>query len=187
MPLPKHPAHGQTKESAAQRIALFIEAYLSNGGNATQAAITAGYSAKTAAQQASRLLRNVQVRTALDARRGTVMESAKLTTEAVLNQLRQTLFFDPRKLVREDGSPKSLHELDDDTAQALTGLEIEEIYDGTGKDRVYVGNLKKFKWLDKNVARDQANKILGAYEKDNLQAKEKVKVLVMPGGKDAPI
>ena len=39
----------------------FADEYIRNGGNATQAAIFCGYSAKTAAQQASRLLRNVKV------------------------------------------------------------------------------------------------------------------------------
>lgn len=39
----------------------FADEYIRNGGNGTQAAIFCGYSPKTAAQQASRLLRNVKV------------------------------------------------------------------------------------------------------------------------------
>lgn len=39
----------------------FCEIYAKNGGNAKQAAIDAGYSEKTAAEQASRLLINVNV------------------------------------------------------------------------------------------------------------------------------
>lgn len=46
------------------RIARFVEEYLVDP-NGTKAAIRAGYSAKTAAQQASRLLRNVKVQQAI--------------------------------------------------------------------------------------------------------------------------
>lgn len=41
---------------------LFANTYISNSFNATGAAITAGYSEKTACEQGSRLLRNVKVR-----------------------------------------------------------------------------------------------------------------------------
>ena len=39
----------------------FADEYIRNGGNGTQAAIFAGYSPKTAAQQASRLLKDANV------------------------------------------------------------------------------------------------------------------------------
>ena len=45
------------------RYRAFAEAYVSNGFNATQAAITAKYSEKTAYSQGSRLLKNVEVQT----------------------------------------------------------------------------------------------------------------------------
>ncbi len=44
----------------------FVDEYLLDG-NGTQAAIKAGYSSDTAAQQASRLLRNVKVQQAIAA------------------------------------------------------------------------------------------------------------------------
>lgn len=43
------------------RYPLFAKAYVDNGFNGTQAAITAGYAKKTAYSQASRLLKNVEV------------------------------------------------------------------------------------------------------------------------------
>lgn len=48
------------KFSSKQQV--FINAYLSNGFNATQAAIEAGYSEATARQQGSRLLTNVDIK-----------------------------------------------------------------------------------------------------------------------------
>lgn len=44
---------------------LFKAEYLINGFNATQAAITAGYSEKTAYSQGARLLKNVEIRKAI--------------------------------------------------------------------------------------------------------------------------
>jgi hypothetical protein len=51
-------------EDLTPRIARFVEEYLVDP-NGTQVAIRVGYSPKTAAQQASRLLRNVKVRQAI--------------------------------------------------------------------------------------------------------------------------
>ncbi|OAS19339.1 terminase small subunit [Paenibacillus oryzisoli] len=43
------------------QIMIFVTEYLKNGNNATQAAIAAGYSEKTAYSQGSRLLKSVEV------------------------------------------------------------------------------------------------------------------------------
>lgn len=56
---------GGVKQAAANKLSpkqsAFVEAYLCNGFNATKAAISAGYSEKTARQQGSRLLTNVDI------------------------------------------------------------------------------------------------------------------------------
>jgi len=66
--------------NATTRQAAFINSYLANGFNATQAAITAGYSTKTAKQQGSRLLTNVDVKAAIDAK---IKEMAMSADEAL--------------------------------------------------------------------------------------------------------
>lgn len=160
---------GTSKEAAAARRRLFVEAYIANSGNGTDAAITAGFSPKTAAQQATRLLKDVNVQQALKGRQEKLAEKFELTTEAVLRNLAQAIYFDPRKLYREDGSLKDVPELDDDTAMALAGVEVTE-EKGTGDERGrVVGYTKKLKWLDKNSAREQAMKHLGQYREDNTQ------------------
>lgn len=58
----------------------FVEAYLANGFNATQAAVAAGYSPKTAYSQGSRLLKNVEVRAAIETR---MLEMAMSANEAL--------------------------------------------------------------------------------------------------------
>ena len=114
-------------------------------------------------------MKHAEVLAQIEQRQAELRKKFELTTESVLNNLRQTLHFDPRKLYDEHGNLKPVHELDDDTAMALTGLEQIEEFSGRGTARVHVGMTKKVKWVDKNVARDQANKILGNYQKDNEQ------------------
>lgn len=66
----------------------FVDEYLIDL-NATQAAIRAGYSAKTADSQASRLLRNVKVSRAIGEAKTTRSERTKLDQDWVLNGLRE--------------------------------------------------------------------------------------------------
>lgn len=156
---------GNTQEDAANRRKLFIEAYLTNGGNASQAAIAAGYSPHTAGVTGSRLLKHAEVLAQLQQRRNALLSKLELTTESALKSLAQAVHFDPRKLYDASGGLKPVHDLDEDTAMALSGFEVTEEKD-RGK---VVGFTKKVKWLDKNAAREQAMKHLGLYEQDNKQ------------------
>lgn len=65
---------------------MFIEHYLQTN-NATQAAIAAGYSERTAPQIATRLLRNVQVSARIAERTAAVMRTAKMQADEVLLRL----------------------------------------------------------------------------------------------------
>lgn len=70
---------------------LFVAEYLANGLNATQAAISAGYSAKTAESQASRLLRNVKVAEAIDEAQSPTLKRLGITKEFVLETIVSTI------------------------------------------------------------------------------------------------
>ena len=160
---------GNTQEDAEHRRKLFVEAYLTNGGNAGKAALAAGYSEKTAHAAGSRLLKHVEVLTLLQQRRKVVLDKFELTTERTLREIARLAYCDPRKFFHADGKPKEIHELDDDTAAALAGMEVTEEFEGTGKDRVFTGFTKKYKLADKNSALEKAMKHLGEYEADNRQ------------------
>jgi phage terminase small subunit len=64
----------------------FVEAYLLKP-NATQAAIKAGYSAKTAASQGERLLRNVEVQAELNRHRAASADATQMTVASVTARL----------------------------------------------------------------------------------------------------
>lgn len=156
---------GQNKATAEQRHKLFVEAYLSNNGNGTEAALAAGFSPKSAASQASRLLKSVKVKQELDSRRAEVATKVGLTTERTLLEIARLAYSDPRRLYHPDGRLKSVHELDDDTAATVSSVEVDEITAGEN----VIGSTKKIKHWDKRAALDMAMKFHGLYERDNEQ------------------
>jgi len=67
---------------------LFVKEYLVDL-NATQAAIRAGYSAKTAEQQGSRLLRNAQVAAAVESGQAERAERVEVKADDVLRDIKR--------------------------------------------------------------------------------------------------
>jgi hypothetical protein len=108
----------------------FCLAYLETG-NASEAYRRAygkkDKSDKSVNELASHLLKNVKVASRLAELKQPANEAAQLSIEITLRSLAQAIFFDPRKLYREDCSLKPVTELDDDTAMALAGIEVVEM------------------------------------------------------------
>jgi len=74
-------------EQLTDKQKIFIKAYLANGFNATQAALTAGYSNKHTDKIASELIRKTRVRAAIDAEINRVAKKLEITFEKKLNLL----------------------------------------------------------------------------------------------------
>lgn len=77
----------------------FVEEYLIDL-NATQAAIRAGYSAKTAKQQGQRLLTNVDVSQAVAEAQAKLSERTEITQDMVLRELAKIGFSDIRRAIK---------------------------------------------------------------------------------------
>lgn len=73
----------------------FVDYYLANGNNATQAAISAGYAQHTAQQQGSRLLLNVVVSEQITEFTSRMADKAEITRDYLNDRLRLTLDQDP--------------------------------------------------------------------------------------------
>ena len=149
---------------------LFVDEYLVDL-NATQAAIRAGYSAKTARSQGQRLLTDVDIKELVSKSMAERSKATQITAERMLQELGRVAFFDPRRLLNADGSPRPINELDDDTAAVLAGMDISEEYEGTGEDRRFVGYTKKVKLADKVGALNLAMRHLGMLT-DKLEVKD---------------
>ena len=168
---------GGGKAAAAARRETFINAYMSNGHNATQAAITARYSPKTAHSAGQRLLKHVEVSGRLTERARDVGAAADLEAKQELREAGRLSRSDMRRIFRSDGTLKAPAEWDDDTAAAIASIEVIEQFEGTGDDRKLSGYLKKVRLWDKNSALDKTIRHLGLYEKDNKQRGESLPAL----------
>ena len=140
----------------------FVREYLIDL-NATQAAIRAGYSERTAAVQGFDLLRNPKVAGAVAAAQAARAARTELTADRILLELRRLALFDPRKLFDDAGEPIPIHQLDDDTAAAVAGLEVatERNRGASSEDEASVTVVRKYKVADKNSAIDKAMRHLG--------------------------
>jgi phage terminase small subunit len=107
----------------------FVEEYLIDL-NATQAAIRAGYSQRTARSIGEENLRKPEISEAIQAAKAERSERTHITQDRVLQELARVAFFDIRKLYRDDGSLKQPHELDDDAAAVLQGVDVVEMAGG---------------------------------------------------------
>jgi len=172
---------GTSKAAAAARRALFVEAYLSNNGNATQAYKAAGFTAKNSAVagvEGGKLLKDPWVAAEIARRRELIQRAAEVTTgltlERTLREVARLAYSDPRKFYKADGSLIPVLELDEDTAATVASVEVDEI----NADGAVIGRTKKLKVWDKNSALEKAMKYHGLYEKDNRQKADPVLALL---------
>jgi phage terminase small subunit len=133
--------------------------------NATAAYRRAGYNAQgnSAEAAASRLLSNVKVQQAIQEKEKIAASRLEVNAENVLRATSALAFSDIRKLFNADGSPKSIQELDDATAAAISSIEVGEMR-SEGK---VVGRVCKIKFGDKNSAQERLFKHLGLFRKEN--------------------
>lgn len=163
MPLGKKPISNELTDVQKR----FCIEYLKDF-NATQAAIRAGYSKKSASVQASRLLSKANIQEYISLKAKKIEERAEISIADVLKEFARIGFLDPRRLVNQDGTVKQLHEMDDDTVRAISSIEISEEIDKVGKKRKVVGYVKKIRFWDKKSALDSIGKHLGMF-KDIIQ------------------
>ena len=93
--------------------------------NGTQAAIRAGYSIRTANEQAARLLATVSVKRALEEKRAEMAESSKLKTSDVIDELRRIAFSDITQVVSFNAAKakvKSSRKLSEDARKVIASV-----------------------------------------------------------------
>lgn len=135
--------------------------------NATQAAIRAGYSKKTANVAGPRLLSNVRIADEIAKKNAKIESKLEVSAERVLQEIARLAFADPRKMFDDNGNLIPIHQLDADTAATIGGFEVVSKSISGGEQEVE--HVHKFKVWDKNVALDKLAKNLGLFEKDNDQ------------------
>lgn len=131
--------------------------------NATQAAIRAGYSEKTATEQGSRLLTNVKVQEAIAKGQNKTAAKLEITKERIVEELAKIGFSNMLDYMRAgtDGDPYlDFSSLTREQAAALAEVTVEDFKDGRGEDARDVRRIK-FKLHDKKGALVDLAKMLG--------------------------
>lgn len=126
--------------------AMFVKEYLIDL-NATQAAIRAGYSEKTAGQIGEQNLRKLEIAESIQEAMDKRSDRLEITADRVLQEIAKLAFQDPRKFFDDDGRLKPISELDDNTAACIAGIETMHKVVGEEKDGCIV--LTKIKISDK--------------------------------------
>ena len=146
------------QRSLGERQQRFVDEYICDL-NATQAAIRAGYSSRTAKAQGSRLLTNADIQRAVTARMAARSNRTEVAADRVLLEIARLGFSDLRRIFHQDGRLKRPDEWDDDTAAAISSVEIvtRDLGDGV------VEYVRKVKLWDKGKALEQLSKHLGLY------------------------
>lgn len=134
---------------------LFVEAYLRNGGNATQAAISAGYSEKTAYAQGSRLLSHAEVSAAVATRGQKAVAKLEATTDDIIAARVRRAFFDPGELAsREIRKPADIADLPEEVRRCIKGWKWD-------KDGRFI-----VEWADADASLSALEKIHGLYREN---------------------
>lgn len=108
----------------------FIQEYPKDN-NGAAAAVRAGYAPKTAHVTASRLLRDANIRAAIQKAQAELAAEAKLDAQAYWRHLRELLDFDPIDIFDENGKPKELKDIPLATRKCLRDYKLNRrIIDG---------------------------------------------------------
>lgn len=145
---------------------LFVLHYLATGGNGTEAARRAGYkgSDATLAQVAHENLNKPEVAAAVEKERARQLERVQIKADEVLMELRRVALTDLADAFDgKTGALKAPKDMPPELRRALSGIEVEDLYEGRGRERECVGQVRKVKFWDKVKALELLGKHLGLF------------------------
>lgn len=140
------------KDNLTVKQRMFVEEYLIDL-NATQAAIRAGYSAKTADQQGSRMLANVKVQQAIAERMAERSKRTGVNQDRVVLELAKIAFVRMTDVVDSNGKIKQDASEDDlSCIESIKYKESDNEYGGSVEREVKVASkLKALELLGKHL------------------------------------
>ncbi|MDQ1196697.1 terminase small subunit [Agrobacterium sp. SORGH_AS 787] len=127
----------------------FVEEYLVDL-NASQAAIRAGYSCKTAKVLGSILLKKVQVMEAVEQAKRERSERTQIHADWLLSRLAEEALADIADLYDENGGLKPVDQWPLIWRQGLVAaVEVKELFEGRGESREAIGRVSQVKLSDR--------------------------------------
>jgi hypothetical protein len=151
-----------------KKLALFVTAYL-NDFNAREAwkVVHPNSNDRTAGVEACLYLKKSNVMREIDRQLSILFESVNLKNEAILAEQMKIAFVDVRGFYNDDGTFKGMDNLNIAQQSAIEAIEIEELYEGTGSNRVSTGRSVKIKFYSRQKALDSLMKYRGMIKENN--------------------
>jgi phage terminase small subunit len=157
-PAGKKPKAPKSELTPKQR--LFAAEYLKDGvGKA--AAIRAGYAERYADREASRLLADPRIAELVNVKIDAQVKRVENDADRILRELMRLGYSDIRRLFKDDGTVKHPKDWPAQLARAIASIEVEELFEGSGDSRTWIGYTKKVKFWPK----DRALELLGKNRK----------------------
>ena len=136
------------KTKLTNKQSAFIDEYMIDL-NSTQAAIRAGYSKKTADRMGPENMCKPVIQAELEKRLSARSERTTIDSDYVLSRLSEVDQMDVIDILNDDGTTKAIKEWPKIWRQFISGIDITEIFTGSGEDKSLSGLVKKIKWPDK--------------------------------------
>lgn len=137
--------------------------------NATQAAIRAGYSKKTAKSIGQENLTKPDLREFVAELQKALQKATGIDAQRVINEYVKVGFSNIKAFLEEGNSIRDISQLPDDVAAAVESIQSDIRHDG-GDSEGYTEKVK-LKLHSKLSALNDLGKHLGIFEKDNEQGK----------------
>jgi phage terminase small subunit len=156
----------KTQDELTPRQQSFVQEYLIDL-NATQAAVRAGYSPRTAEQQGSRLLSNVKVSSAICSAKAERSERTKVDADWLLRRLAAEAEADLQEIFEDDGRVKPVRQWPAVWRTGLVaGLDAVELPEGVVVKKLKLADRSKTlemigKHIDVGAWREQVKHDLG--------------------------
>lgn len=160
-------------KALAPKQAAFVREYLIDL-NATQAAIRAGYSEKTAYSQGQRLLKDVEIASAIQEAQNERAKRTLIEADSVLLEIARLAFVDPGDLFDEQGRLLPIKKMPDGVRRAVSSVEVVT-RTVPGSEPVEVEHTSKIKFWDKRGSLELLGKHLKLFT-DKVEHSGKVEV-----------
>lgn len=141
--------------------------------NGTQAAIRAGYSGKTANEQAAALLAKISIQERVAELKAEVSQRLEITADMVVRELWAIGTYNVQDFLNDDNTIKQIAEITRDTAKPITGIKVTEKTVGF-EETTETTVTTELKFADKRAALVDVGRHLGIFEKDNRQKQQPV-------------
>jgi phage terminase small subunit len=148
----------ERSNAAAEREKVFAAAYVANGMNGKEAAVSAGFSMRSAAMMATRLLKRPSVQKMIQDMASAIAEKFEVTAERNIEERARLAYYDIGKIAAADiKCPADIAKLPEDLRRCIVGWKWKE------------GGKFELQFADRHAHLTALDKHLGLYDKDNRQ------------------